>query len=132
MDPSRRASRHERGHALKLVAAVLLLALVGCGGGGESYEDTEALADAIGCKNHKISSADTMSLGARETGTCDSDSGRDLSLAVFKSNDARDTFVEGVGALGGTFVVGEKWAVGAQTDDDAQAVADEISGAVLR
>lgn len=116
--------------ATAALAAALLLA--GCGGGGASYDDTAALADALGCGDtHELDDADTLSLGAKETATCDAESGRDYSLAVFRDDDTRDAFVEGVGALGGAFVVGDGWAVGASSVDDAERAADELEGELV-
>ena len=113
----------------RTLATLSLLAVTACGGGADSYDDTRALADALDCgSSHKIDPADTLSMGATETATCDAGGGRDYSLAIFGDDKARDTFVATVSVLGGTFVVGDGWAVGAVTSQDADKVAGKIGG----
>ena len=112
------------------IAALSLLAVTACGGGGDTYDDTKAIAEALGCgSSHKIDPPDTFSLGARETATCDAPDGRTYGLAIFRDDRARDMFVEGLGAMGGSYVVGPKWSVGAQTVADAGIVVEKIGGA---
>lgn len=108
------------------LAAALLVLLAACGGGGADYADTKALADALGCPNHRLDGPDVIPLGAKETGNCDG-----YSLAVFRDDAARDTFVEGVGALGGSFAVGEGWAVGATSVEAAEKAAEKLGGKVV-
>lgn len=109
------------------LAAALLVLLTACGGGsGAAYADTKALADALGCPNHRLDGPDTIPLGAKETAACDG-----YTLAVFRDDETRDRFVEGLGAIGGSFAVGDGWAVGAQTVAGAQKAADALGGKVV-
>lgn len=118
---------------MKRTALALVLLLPACsGGGGGGFNDTRAVAEALGCEgSHELDPPDTLSLGAKETATCDAGGGRDYSLAVFSDDEKRDIFVEGISGLGGAFAVGDGWAVGAQTVADAEKAAEELGGEVV-
>jgi len=118
---------------MRWAAIGLLAAMLACssGGGaaksGSSVQTLSQLASAIGCTN--LDQSGQSELYTRESGTCDLN-GSTLDLATFSDSGTRDQWVNAAKQSGGIFVVGDKWAVDADTQAAADAVKAKIGGTI--
>lgn len=117
-----------------LALTLTALTLAACGSsdsgssGGDGFEDTKALADARECSaTYEPAGPGVLPLGAKETATCQPG----YTLTVFRDDEARDSFVKVVGSFGGTFAVGDGWAVGARNIAEAKAAAEKLGGTTV-
>jgi hypothetical protein len=108
----------------KRLVCLTVLAVAGvtaCGGGAEeaAFDSPRAIADEIGCEYEGGSDE----LFVKEGGSCG-----DVAIYVFKDNANRDQYVEAASSLGGTYLVGDKWVVSAESADQLQGARDKIGG----
>jgi hypothetical protein len=107
---------------LQLVSVVLLslIAVAGCGGDGEdTFASPQAIADEIGC-NYQGGSDE---LFVKEGGSCGN-----VSVYTFKDNATRDKYVEAASSFGGTYLVGDKWVIRAESAAPLQKARDKVGG----
>ena len=94
-----------------LAGVVLAVGLTACGGNeSESYDDAQAVADAIGnCEGFTESEPDVF---AESTGECQVD-GKPFEISVFGSEQERDQYVGAGESIDEDFelLVGSNWVV---------------------
>ncbi|WP_107767491.1 hypothetical protein [Nocardioides terrigena] len=100
-----------------IAAAAMLFS--GCGGGGETVDSGQAVADMIGCTGWSDTSEERY---VTEGGECDRD-GLKLGVYYFAADDDRDKFVEAGSASDGNYLIGEGWAI-----DGPSAVLRDLQG----
>ncbi len=100
-----------------------LAALTACGGGdgGNSFDSPQAIADEIGCDYEGGSDE----LFVKDGGSCGN-----VSVYTFKDNATRDKYVEAASSFGGTYLVGDKWVVSAESAAPLQEARDKIGGEI--
>jgi hypothetical protein len=108
---------------LVCVTLLTLAGLTACGGGdgGESFDSPQAIADEIGC-DYEGGSGE---LFVKEGGSCG-----DVSIYTFKDNATRDQYVKAASSFGGTYLVGDKWVVSAESADPLQEARGKIGGEI--
>lgn len=113
-----------------LVGTVLLLTLSACGSGGSSgntYSSGGDLASAIGCSGYEGGSQE---LYVADGGTCTLDSNDAVIVDTFSSQDNATKYADAAKSAGGVYVIGNKWVVGVDSNDQAQAVIGKIGGKI--
>lgn len=85
-----------------------------------------ALITKLGCKGGPIGTQ----LYSRETGRCMLGNA-EITIATFTTNALRDQWVDFGSQYGGTFVIGDRWAAGAETPGAAAATADKLGGKLV-
>ena len=107
-DTARFRSIITEGDTMKLtvLAAVAVLALAGCGGGGAPLTMAEVAAQ-VGCSDMK---AGDVQIYTKEAATC-TKGGQDVYLYTFADDGARDNWMKTARAAGGpgTFQQGTSW-----------------------
>jgi hypothetical protein len=118
-------------------AAVLALALTGCGGTGEATSPTTTsttttaparltaadIAHAAGCQGYAADSE--VALFAEQNGPCEI-GGNEIYVTTFHDNTLRDQWLEMARMAGGVFGVGDRWTI---TGDDFATVEQAVSAA---
>jgi hypothetical protein len=126
MSPFRGAGRTTVAAMGKRLMAGLLLTLAGltaCGGGDgeDTFDSPQAIADEIGC-NYQGGSDE---LFVKDGGSCGN-----VSVYTFKDNATRDKYVEAASSFGGTYLVGDKWVISAESAAPLQKARDKIGGEI--
>jgi hypothetical protein len=120
-----------------LAPLLIPLVLAGCGGGGSSsggaVKTPEVLLAKIpGCTNIKPDTG--PQLFDRESATCDfggtAEDPSSLSAYTFNSQGNLNQWVKIARNFGGVYVVGDSWAVSADTSGDAQKVQSVLGGKI--
>jgi hypothetical protein len=121
--------------ATATTAAMLALALAGCGGSGEEYADARAIVDKLGCAGTYETDPDAIGTTADETGTCDFE-GESVTILWDKDPEPVTKSIAFARTMGGGFgtkmsvVSGGTWAVMTETKRAAEAVQKKLGGDV--
>jgi hypothetical protein len=116
--------------------------LTGCSGGsgskGDSSQDSgefasaQAIIDAAQAKGLACTSTedDNGELFTRDGWRCTTDNGDAVTAHTFGDNSNRDNWLEAAKKFGGNFVVGDRWAVDADSPALAQTVQSAVGGTI--
>lgn len=118
-----------------LIALSAALVFTACQGGPDTYEDAQAVADAmedegIECEDLEITTefSDEDDSLVAERGLCRVD-GSTVMISMFENADDRDDWVA-VGKSFGDVAVGENWVVSAEAGDVIDDVVDSLDATI--
>ena len=117
------------------LALCAVLVFAACESGPESYEDAQAVADAmedegIECENLETTTefSDREKSLVSERGLCQVD-GDAVIISMFENREKRDDWVA-VGQLFGQVAVGENWVISAESDEVIEDVVDSLGATI--
>ena len=118
-----------------MFAVCALLIFGACEGGPETFDNAQAVADAMEDEGIECEDLETTSEFSNEEdslvterGLCRVD-GSPVVISMFENSDDRDDWVA-VGRLFGEVAVGENWVVSAESEDVISDVVDSLDATI--